>query len=160
MGRGRMTATGRPALMVLACVLGLAPADGSSQDEGLPAGFRFVGNYKVERRVKIREGKPFPVAMEAFLCRVYTDGISVRIYGDEGGEGYTSFTVYRNDGVMVPTSERTVETMPGVQAKTSVGDVLRHLTLTEDRLVLTKFPALSDLVEVTYANRLITLTRN
>ncbi len=143
-----------------ACILWITPAPGNAEDEALPVGFRFVGNYLFEKRVKIRNGTPFSVASKPYVCRVYTDGITVRLYGEGGSESYTSFTIHRNDGVMVGIGTANVETVPGVQAHTLVGNVLRQLTLTDERLVLTKFPALSDVVEVTYANRRITITRS
>ena len=87
-------------------------------------------------------------------------GGAFREGGAGGSESYTSFSIYRNDGVLVKTGSSKVETVPGVQAHTMVGDVVRQLTLTQQRLVLTKFPALSDVVEVTYANRIITISRN
>ncbi|MEO1833985.1 MAG: hypothetical protein ABGZ49_00690, partial [Akkermansiaceae bacterium] len=122
--------------------------------------YRFVGNYLFEKRVKIRDGLPFSVASKSFVCKVYTDGISVRVYGHGGAESYTSFTIHRNDGVTVGTGSGELETIPGLQAHSLVGNILRQLTLTEQRLVLTKFPALSDVVEVTYANRRISLSRS
>jgi hypothetical protein len=131
----------------------------SAQVESLPSGFRFVGNYQMEKRVKIRDGKPIPVAMAPFVCRIYTDGVSLRIYGDGSEEGFTTFSIYRSDGVMVETGAQAVDTVAGVQARTLVGNVLRQLTLTGERMVLTKFPALSDVMDVSYANRRIDLHR-
>ncbi len=130
-----------------------------AEEDGLPAGFRFVGNYQFEKRVKLRDGKPIPIATKAFVCRVFTDGITVRVYGGEGAEGYTSFTIYQNDGIMLKTGTNVIESVPGVQAQTLVGNVMRQLTLTQQGFVLTTFPALSDVVELTYANRLVTFSR-
>jgi hypothetical protein len=152
-----MMKTGRVLAAVM--VLGVGVARSQEDEEGLPSGYRFVGNYQVEKRVKVREGSPFPVAMKKLFLKVYTDGISLRVYGEADGDSYTSFTIYRNDGVLVESSPGVVETMAGLHAQSLVGDVMRQLTLTEDRLVLTKFPALSDIVEITYANRLIVLSR-
>lgn len=146
--------------LLAAVLLVLIPAVSSGQDQDVPAGFRFVGNYRIEKRVKIREGAPLSVAMKPFVYRAYTDGIEVRLYGDQTTEGFSSFTVYRNDGLISRTGPGTMETVPGVHAKTEDGNILRHLTLTDERLVLTKFPALSDAVEVIYANRFVILTRN
>ena len=61
--------------LVFACVLGLVPRVVVAGDESLPIGFRFVGNYQLEKRVKIRDAKPFVVRSKPFVCRVYTDGI-------------------------------------------------------------------------------------
>ena len=149
----------QPILAVFAWLGCLAPAS-EAEEEALPIGYRFVGNYLFEKRVKIRDGLPFSVASKSFVCKVYTDGISVRVYGHGGAESYTSFTIHRNDGVTVDTGSGELETIPGLQAHSLVGNILRQLTLTEQRLVLTKFPALSDVVEVTYANRRISLSRS
>ena len=119
----------------------------------LPLEFRDVGSYQLSRQVKLKEGRSFPVLVDPMLYRVYTDGVTVRLYGKDSADGFTAFTIYRNDGVMVRTREGIYETVAGVQAHSMVGNVLRQLTLTQRRLTLTKFPALSDLVQITYAER-------
>lgn len=140
-----------------ACVTWVTAPPCAGEDEGLPGGFRFVGNYQVVKRVKVRDGEVVPVAMRPLLLRVYTDGIEVRVYGNLEREDSTVFKVYRDDGVMVEGDEDTVETIPGVQARTLVGGVLRQMTLTNEGLVLAKFPAFSDIVELSYANRIISI---
>ncbi len=136
-------------LVLLAGVV--APA--AAEDADIPLEFRFVGSYSLEKRVKMREGRPFPVAIGESIYRAYTDGVSVRLYGGEKNEGYTEFSIYRNDGVVVRKSQTLMETVAGVQARSLVGNVMRQLTLTQSKLTLTKFPALSDLVQITYAVR-------
>jgi len=131
-----------------------------AEEERLPSEFRFVGNYQLDKRVKIRDGAPLSVVTKPFVCRVYTDGITVRIYGEGESDGHTAFAIYRNDGVVLRTGRNETETVPGIQAQTKVGNVMRHLTLTQQRLVLSKFPALSDLVEITYAKRRVIIRRN
>ena len=69
-------------------------------------------------------------------------------------EGFTEFGIYRNDGVVVRKSPTLMETVAGVQASTMVGNVMRQLTLTQSKLTLTKFPALSDIIQITYAVRI------
>ena len=146
--------------LALVWLLCLMPGTGVAQEDPLPKGFRFVGNYKFDKRVKIRDGVPFSVKSKAFFCRVYTDGITVRVYGESASESYTSLTIHRNDGILLGAGTSRMETVPGLQAYSLVGNVLRQLSLTERKLVLTKFPALSDVVEITYADRRITVSRN
>ncbi|MAF21726.1 MAG: hypothetical protein CMP26_03870 [Roseibacillus sp.] len=136
----------------------LNTAEVLAEQDILPDGFRFAGNYRFDKRVKIRDGDSLLIPSKPFYCRVYTDGISVRVYGESSKESYTSFTIHRNDGILAGAGSGKMETLPGVQAYSLVGNVLRQLTLTEDRLVLTKFPAFSDVVEITYANRRISLS--
>lgn len=141
-------------VLLLSLVLlagGVAPANAEETD--IPLDFRFVGTYSLEKRVKMRNGRPFPVAIGETVYRVYTDRVSVRLYGGEKSEGYTEFSIYRNDGVVVRKSPTLMETVAGVQARSVVGNVMRQLTLTQSKLTLTKFPALSDLVQITYAVR-------
>ena len=148
-------------MLVLVWLLWLVPETTSAGEEDpLPQGFRFVGNYRFEERFKIREGVSLRVKSKAFFYRVYTDGVTVRLYGGRSSEGHTSLTIHRSDGILAGAGTGRMETVPGLQAYSLVGNVLRQLTLTEEQLVLTKFPALSDVVEITYANRRITVSRN
>ena len=135
----------------LAVLLGFSP---SSPADGIPPEFRFVGSYRLVKRVKVRLGKPFKIAIPALEYRVYTDGISLRFYGADENSGFTSFEVYRSDGITRMRDESLLESVPGVQARSTVGQVLRQVTLTADSLTLTKFPALCDAVEITYATRI------
>jgi hypothetical protein len=121
-------------------------------ERNVPSEFRLVGTYELTKRVKIRDGKPFKVAINPVSYEVYTDGITVRCYvGD--GEAFTAFEIYRRDGIAVTRPGGLVESVPGVQAKTAAGDVLRQMSLTEGRMILSRFPALSDITEITYATR-------
>ena len=143
--------------LILVSLLFVMP--GTVRGDSLPEGFRFIGNYRFDKRIKIRDGKPIQVRSKDFYYRLYTDGITVRIYGGRADESYTSFKIQRNDGIMAGAGTERMEVVPGLQAYSLVGNVLRQLALTEDRLVLTKFPSFSDVVEITYANRRITISR-
>ena len=144
--------------LVLVSLLFVMPD--AARGDSLPEGFRFIGNYRFDKRIKIRDGKSLQVRSKAFYYRLYTDGITVRIYGGRADESYTSFKIQRNDGIMAGAGTERMEVVPGLQAYSLVGNVLRQLALTEDRLVLTKFPSFSDVVEITYANRRITISRS
>ena len=135
----------------LVVLLGFLPSSGASE---IPPEFRFVGSYRLVKRVKVRSGKPLAIAIPALEYRVYTDGISLRFYGADESSGFTSFEVYRSDGITRMRDESLLENVPGVQARSTVGQVLRQVTLTADSLTLTKFPALCDAVEITYATRI------
>jgi hypothetical protein len=140
--------------LLAGCLLmgGVPEASAAEASRDLPQEFRKIGTYKLSKRVKVRDGEVFPVAINEVIYEVYTDGISVRCYAGEG-DAFTSFEIYRRDGITVSRSRGLVETVPGIQAKTFVGDVFRQLSLTEEKLTLSKFPALSDIVEITYAER-------
>ena len=124
---------------LLALVVMVSPGARSvlAEQESLPAGFRFAGNYRFDKRVKIRDGESFNIESKAYYCRIYTDGITVRVYGESSMESYTSFTIHRNDGILTGAGTDKMETIPGLQAYSLVGNVLRQLTLTAERMVVT-----------------------
>ena len=119
----------------------------------VPSEFNYVGTYKLVKRVKIRAGRSIGIAIPAVSYLVYSDGITLRFYGEKGGTAHTSFDIYRSDGVARQRDRNVLENVPGVQARSSVGQVLRQVTLTGATMTLTKFPAVSDDVEITYAKR-------
>lgn len=125
----------------------------------VPPEFSFVGTYQLVKRVKMRGGKPFNIAIPRVSYFVYSDGITLRFYGEAGGTSHTSFEIYRSDGVARQRENNVLANVPGVQAKSTVGRVLRQVTLTERTMTLTKFPALSDAVEITYAMRVVETDR-
>ena len=131
---------------LLALVVMVSPGARSvlAEQESLPAGFRFAGNYRFDKRVKIRDGESFNIESKAYYCRIYTDGITVRVYGESSMESYTSFTIHRNDGILTGAGTDKMETIPGLQAYSLVGNVLRQLTLTAERMVVTKFASFSE----------------
>ena len=135
----------------LVVLIGYRPAAEASE---IPPEFDYVGSYRLVKRVKVRSGKPFRIAIPALKYRVYTDGIALRFYGEDESNGFTSFEVYRSDGIARLRGGSLLENVPGVQARSTVGQVLRQVTLTADALTLTKFPALCDAVEITYAKRI------
>ena len=119
----------------------------------VPPDFNYVGTYKLVKRVKMRSGEPFEVAIPAVIYQVYSDGITLRFYGEGGGSSHTSFDIYRSDGVVRERKGNVLGNVLGVQARSSAGNVLRQVTLTGRIMTLTKFPAMSDAVEITYATR-------
>lgn len=138
----------------LACMmmLGSGLSASGNEERNVPEEFRHVGTYKLTKRVKIRDGKSFPVAIGAIYYDVYTDGISARCYGGKG-DAFTEFEIYRRDGIVVRREDGLTENIPGIQAKAVVGNVLRQLSLTGERMTLSRFPGVSDIVEITYSER-------
>lgn len=141
------------AMVALLLLLPGVSAPGQDGEAGeVPVEFRLIGTYTLTKRIKVRNGEGFPVAINPVDYRLYTDGITVRCYVG-AGDAFTAFEIYRRDGITVSRPGGLVETISGIQAKAFVGDVLRQMALSEERLTLSKFPALSDIVEITYADR-------
>lgn len=126
-----------------------------AQEAAVPAEFKYVGTYLLEKRIKVRGGEVFRVAMKPIEYRIYTDGISIRLYGGGESGGYTRYEVYRSEGILEAPDRSTIETVAGVQAKSTTGGVLRNITLTRRQLMITRHPAVSGVVEIVYAGRVL-----
>lgn len=124
-----------------------------AQEAAVPVEYDYMGSYLLEKRVKVRHGEVFEVYMKPIRYRVYTDGISVRLYGGGQSGGYTAYEIYRSEGVIEAPDRSTIETVAGVQARSTTGSILRSITLTRRELMITTHPAVSGVVEVVYAGR-------
>lgn len=138
---------------------GLSAAEKAVPVPEVPPDFGYVGTYRLVKRVKMRSGKPLEIAIPPVAYLVYSDGITLRFYGEAGGTSHTAFEIYRSDGVTRQRKDNVLESVPGVQARSTAGQVLRQVTLTGRTMTLTKFPAMSDAVEITYATRVIETKR-
>ena len=116
------------------------------------AEFRHIGDFIVNSRLKISEGRVIKVPIKPLRLSAFTDGISVRIStSDEPGEA-AEYRIYRSDGIgRQRGTEGALEVIPGVQAISDQGGVLRQLRLTEETLTLTIFPGISNQTIVTHA---------
>jgi len=120
--------------------------------KNLPAGFRLIGNYQLKSKIKVENGKSMPVVISPLAYRVYSDGIDVRVYCQSSGEeSYTSYQIYRSDGVGIAKSSGEIQVVAGVQGKCLKGEMLRQVSLTRNALTMVRMPPRSDRVEVTRA---------
>lgn len=114
--------------------------------------FRPFADFLLSSYVKVTGDRLTPIPMKSVVFHVATDGVRVRITADGNDEARTTFEIYRSDGVGRQRSgEPTLEVIPGVQAMSKTGGVLRHLRLTRESLTITTFPGVSDHTIVTHA---------
>src|SRR5687767_8337588 len=111
---------------------------------GVAAGGEFstMGDYVIHRQVKITgAGKVLDIPMKPLPLRVETDGVTVRVSTSTENDSWSTFTIYRSDGIGRQTAAGgPIEVVPGVQATSDTGGVHKHLRLTRDTLTLTVFP--------------------
>ncbi|MEM9079749.1 MAG: hypothetical protein AAGC74_03550 [Verrucomicrobiota bacterium] len=112
--------------------------------------FRQVGSYRISGGSLVKGGQANPILMDGVILEVFTDGIDLRIRPRGSEESYIEFQIYRDGGIF---DESGKNLLPGVQAFSDQGGVVRHLCLAQDRLTLTKFPASSTDLQITYALR-------
>jgi hypothetical protein len=138
----------KTACATLACLISVTiPVPAS------PAGeFKHFGDFLLTSHFKITGDKITPIPMKPIAFRVFTDGVHVRISAAGDDEAQTTYEIYRSDGIGRQRPGRgALEVIPGLQATTTTGGVLRHLRLSRESLTLTTFPGVSDQTIVSHA---------
>jgi len=114
--------------------------------------FRPFANFVLSSHVKVTGERVTLIPIKPIVFHVSTDGLHVRISAEGNEEATSTFEIYRSDGVGRQRSgEATLEVIPGIQAMSKTGGVLRHLRLTRESLTITTFPGMSDHTVITHA---------
>ena len=116
------------------------------------AEFRHLGDYLLKAHFKVSGAELIPIPIKSMTFRVYTDGVTIRVQPEDDEEAHTSFEIYNSDGIGQQRPDSgALEVIPGVQASTDIGGMLRHLRLSKESLTITTFPNVSDQTTVSYA---------
>jgi hypothetical protein len=116
------------------------------------AEFKHFGDFLLQAHFKIAGERVIPIPMKSIGFSVYSDGIHVRIIAEDNDEARSTFEIYCSDGIARQRSEGgALEIIPGIQATSKVGGVLRHLRLSRESLTITTFPGVSDQTIVSHA---------
>ncbi|MFT3992179.1 MAG: hypothetical protein QM680_12295 [Luteolibacter sp.] len=114
--------------------------------------FKHVGDYLLQAHYKLTGSQLTPIPMKPIAFRVYTDGVSIRVSAEDDPDSHTSFEIYRSDGIgRQRPGSGVLEVIPGLQAHSKSGGVLRHLRLSRESMTITTFPGVSDQTIVSYA---------
>ena len=128
---------------------------GENRPANLPVGFRFIGLYKLNSKIRVENGEAMPVVISPVLYRVYSDGIDVRVYCRASGEdSFTSYGIYRSDGIGIARKSGEIDVVAGVQAYCTNGEMIRQVSVTRNSLTMIKMPPRSHRVLVTRASAL------
>ena len=134
-------------MRALSMVLWLALASAAAAAE-----FTHVGDFLLRAHFKITGDKMTPIPMKPIAFRVHTDGVRIKVTAEGDDESHTTFEIYRSDGIgRQRTGGGALEVIPGLQATSHIGGVLRHLRLSRESMTLTTFPGVSDQTIVSYA---------
>lgn len=118
----------------------------------IPGGYRLIGHYKLHSKICVEAGHTLPVAILPLTYRVYSDGIDVRVYCRSAGEdSYTSYAIYRADGIGVTKKTGEIDVVAGVQAYCTKGEMIRQVSITRNSLTMVRMPPRSHRVVVTRA---------
>jgi len=142
MGHWPMIRRAAIALLLWCCSTAASPA----------VGFRHVGDFMLQSHFKIVGDKMTPIPIKSVVFRVFTDGIIIRVSADGDDDAFSTFEIYRSDGIGRQRTEGgALEVIPGVQATSRNNNVLRHLRMSAESLTITTFPGVSDQTIVSYA---------
>lgn len=115
------------------------------------ADMHHVGEFMLVSRSKLTGEKHQTMPIKPIKFRVTTDGVQVHVKLD-GNEEPSIFHIYASDGIGHMNKENnTLEIIPGIQASSNKGGVLRHLRFTTNELTITTFPARSEQAIVIHA---------
>ena len=124
----------------------------SNRPEDLPATFRHIGDYQLHSKIRIERGGVHPVIISPLNYQVYSDGIDLRLYCRVSGEdNYTTYQIYRSDGIGVARKSGEIDLVAGVQALNTSAEMIRQISITRNSFTLVKMPPRSHRVIVSRA---------
>ena len=133
----------RPLFIALCLTLGSAAADD---------GYKHVGDFLLQSYFKLTGDKMTPIPVKPIAFRVYSDGVHIKVSAEGDDESHTTFEIYRSDGIGRQRSGRgALEVIPGLQAVSRTGGIIRHLRLSRESMTLTTFPGVSDQTIVSHS---------
>jgi hypothetical protein len=114
--------------------------------------FKHVGDFLLQSHFKLTGQQMTPIPMKSIAFRVFTDGVRIRVKAEGDQEAFTTFEIYRSDGIgRQRQGSGALEVIPGLQATSNVGGVLRHLRLSRESMTITTFPGVSDQTIVSHS---------
>jgi len=115
-------------------------------------GFTHFGDFLLQAHFKVSGEKVMPIPMKAIAFRVFSDGIKVRVVAEDDDDARTTFQIYRSDGIARQRADGgALEVIPGIQATSNTGGMLRHLRLTRESFTITSFSGISDQTVISHA---------
>lgn len=140
MGRRRIIRLG-------ALALWLALGSATAADE-----FKHVGDFLLQAHFKLTGDKITPIPMKPVAFQVFTDGVHIKVTAEGDDEAHTTFDIYRSDGIgRQRPGHGALEVIPGLQATSHTGGIIRHLRLSHESMTITTFPGVSDQTIISYA---------
>lgn len=116
------------------------------------AEWKHVGDFLLQSHYKLTGPRMTPIPVKPIAFRVFTDGVKIKVQAEGDETATTTFDIYRSDGIGRQRQQSgALEVIPGLQATSHVGGVLRHLRLSRETMTITTFPGVSDQTIVSYA---------
>lgn len=141
--------------MVLVVLLGPIYGQTVSSDalpDDLPPTFRLIGSYQLNSKIRVERGETTPVVISPMTYQVFTDGIEVRLYYQSTNDhDYTTYQIYRSDGIGIVRESGEIDLVAGVQALNQSAGLVRQISITGNSFTMVKVPPRSHRVVITRA---------
>lgn len=116
------------------------------------AEWKHVGDFLLQSHYKLTGARMTSIPVKPIAFRVFTDGVKIKVQAEGDNAATSTFEIYRSDGIGRQRQQSgALEVIPGLQATSHAGGVLRHLRLSREALTITTFPGVSDQTIVSYA---------
>jgi hypothetical protein len=114
--------------------------------------FKHVGDFLLQSHFKLTGQQMTPIPMKPIAFSVFTDGVHIRVSAEGAEDAHSTFEIYRSDGIgRQRQGAGALEVIPGLQAMSHSGGILRHLRLSRESLTITTFPGVSDQTIVSHS---------
>jgi hypothetical protein len=131
--------------LVISLILPLIPLAQASD-------FKHVGDFLLQAHFKLTGQQVTPIPMKPIAFSVFTDGVHIRVSAEGAEDAHSTFEIYRSDGIgRQRQGAGALEVIPGLQAMSQAGGILRHLRLCRESLTITTFPGVSDQTIVSHS---------
>ena len=132
-------------ILTLFIVFALAPVVHATE-------FKHVGDFLLQAQYKLTGQQMTPIPTKRIAFSVFSDGARIRVTAEGDEDARTTFEIYRSDGIGRQRQDSgALEVIPGLQATSHVGGVLRHLRLSRESMTITTFPGVSDQTIVSHS---------
>ncbi len=116
------------------------------------AEFKHVGDFLLQAQYKLTGQQMTAIPTKRIAFSVFSDGVQVRVIAEGDEDARTTFAIYRSDGIgRQRQGSGALEVIPGLQAMSNLGGVLRHLRLSRESMTITTFPGVSDQTIVSHS---------
>ncbi|MGJ8671645.1 hypothetical protein [Rubritalea sp.] len=121
------------------------------EDDTVPQGYDLYGEYEVHSIIRVSSAKSRSVPLRNTVYKVYSNGQKLRLYQEGLGSVFHSYEIYRADGISDQDDNGNISIKPGLQARLITDNLVKQISVTQQKLTITQFPPLSDTVVITYA---------
>ena len=117
--------------------------------------YDLLGDFLITNVSKLSAGEYLVSTPANIQLRVFSNNQDIKVYHSEVDDSFQLFRIYRDQGITKLDQFGNLSLEPGLQARLITDQSTKQLSLTEDTLVITEFPPITNTVVVTTAKRIV-----